>query len=934
MKRILIISILLNCLAWCGGGSAVWANQDQLGTSGDWKDAGTDGRITVSATTTVNLTGNVNVYAQIQIKKDCILTINNSSTGDLTITNKMSGEKNYLFYIESGATLIINGGDGKRITLNGGANFTYAAGSHQINNGVLTITPPTLTTTSDKMTRAFYNRGTLTLDHVTVEHFNINGEGAAILINSQGLEPKYYDYDKNGDGKLNDVEYYRAYSKNGKTTINNTLIEYCKGTSGTAIKCSTISSEYETTKNNIDPEACWVKVENSTVQNCIATDTETAGIIRSNGGFVGNLYLTNVTVQNNYSNSSGGGLYWNAHGRSATTCKINNCTFDSNMAAANGGAIMLESDFEFITSKTTLSNNIAGNMGGGMIITGYGGGADTESNYNLGFKLSNFLKVNNNKSKLGGGIAFNFGPGMTLPVNSTINVNANGATISENTATNNGGALYFNNATNAERNYTININLNYGTLESNDAKLGGSIYVNNEHVKYDPNVTTNSGMTINNNYASDNGGGIYMDGGSFTMPKGTITNNRAGIDRNGNINSTEGIGYGGGVYMHNGTVNIGQGTVTGNICKLYGGGLYVYNESTATMSFSGGILRENNAYAGGGVCLSGPVSMEMTGSNIEENTATNGGGIYLRDGASLNYSSGLIRGNKAIITDGTDTGSTGTQVTYNTAFKATASSIAGVGGGVFLDSGKDDKTMTSLSFDFEDETTPLGFYDNMAYTAADDIFANGVNTMVDLPNVEQMNLTGFIVPTSALYWFEDYVTKDAAYESGSKVQEVLNGANEIRRYRYSIKEVKDTYAVTDFEGVKKYLCLHLGFQYIMATILKSGLLPGENAVFKVYNIKDDDTEEFHANVFLKGPEKVGEVVSKNIALVEGVWKIYETDWSWTYIGKADDRSNNKYVQKTIEANQQNIFPFTNDKNKNIAKTKYGEDVEENKMKKL
>lgn len=926
MKRILIISILLNCLAWCGGGSVAWANQGQLKATGNWVDAGSDGLITVNANTTVNLTGNVNVYAQIQIKAGYTLTITNNSTGNLTITNQMSGAKTYLFYIESGATLIIKGAAGKQITLNGGAGFSYIAGSHQINNGVLSITPATLTTTSDKMTRAFYNRGTLTIDHVTVQHFNVNGEGAAILINSAASDAVK---DANGN-----IVGYKTYSKNGKTTLNYTTIQLCKGTSGTAIKCSTISSEYETTKNNNDPEACWVKVENSTIQKCIAIDTETAGIIRSNGGFVGNLYLTNVTVQNNYSHSSGGGLYWNAHGRSATTCKINQCTFNSNMAAANGGAIMLESDFEFTGAQTTLSNNIAGNMGGGMVITGYGGGADTESNYNLGFNLSNFLKVNNNKSKYGGGIAFNFGPGMTLPANSTINVNANGATISENTATDNGGALYFNNTTNAERNYTININLNYGTLESNDAKLGGSIYVNKEHVKYDPNVTTTSGMTINNNYASDNGGGIYMDGGSFTMPKGTITNNRAGIDRNGNINSTEGIGYGGGVYMHNGTVNIGQGTVTGNICKLYGGGLYVYNESTADMSFSGGILKANNAYAGGGVCLSGPVSMNMTGSDIEENTATNGGGIYLRDGASLTYSSGLIRGNKAIITDGTDTGSTGTQENYNTANGATASSITGIGGGVFLDSGKNANTMTSLSFDFPNGTTRLGFYDNMAYTSADDIFSNGVNTMVNLPDVEKMDLTGFNVPTSALYWFEDYVTSDAAYESGSKVQEVSNGSHDIRRYRYSNKEVKDTYAVTDFEDVKnKYLCLHLGFQYIMATIQKSGLLPGENAVFKVCNIKDQNTEEFHANVFLKGPATAGEVVSKNIALVEGEWKIYETDWSWTYTGGAEDQSNNKYVQQTIKANQPNIFPFTNEKNVNIAKTKYGEDLEENEMKK-
>ena len=856
---------------------------------------------------TIDLATNVTINGVIDIKSGATLTINaNGANRKISLGSGVSIAE--MFIIRSGGKLIIKGTANHGIILDGGANFTFTEGTS-------VDSPHKLTAGTERNTRAIVNKGTLTLEYVTIQHFRTSGEGGAILINSTW----------NGTNK--------TYTKNGKTTIEYCTIQYCEGTSGAAIKGSGQSSSDEgTTKNNSNPEDCSVTIRNSTIQYCHSTDASTSGIVRSNGGFVGNLYLTNVKFEKNLSSSSGGGIYWNAHGRKTTTCVINSCIFEKNIAMAGGGAIMLESDFEFTGETTILRNNVAGTKGGGMIITGYGGNADTESSYDLDFDLSDKLMIIGNVANNGGGIAFNFGSGMSLPANSIINVNYNGATIEGNKAINHGGALHFNNETNPAKNYTININLNHGTLQSNDAQFGGGIYVKNEHVKYDSNVSSASGMLIDNNYASKNGGGLYMEGGSFTMPKGTITNNRAGVDRNGNENSTNGVGYGGGVYMHNGTVNIGQGTVTGNKCKLYGGGLYVYNESTASMKFSGGTLSGNEAYAGGGVCLSGPVSMTMTGSNVQENIATNGGGIYLVGGASLDYSSGLIKGNKAIIANGTDTGKTGTQVTYNTANGKAVSAVKGVGGGVFLDSGKNASKPTTLKFSFPTGSTALGFYDNQAYTAADDIFANGTNTSVDLPNVEDMDLTGFEgIPTTALYWFEDYVTKDAAYQSGTKVGSLSNGSENIRRYRYAIKEVKDTYNVSA-NTVTSYLCLALGYRFIYATIQKSGLEPNENAIFKVYNV--DNGETFHSNVFLPGPTTTGATVEKKIALVEGTYKIVETDWSWTYSGQATDNSNVKYVQKRLVANQENVFSFTNNKKNDIVRTKYHEDVQTNKMGKV
>ena len=67
MKRILIISIIINCLAWMGGGNAAWAQT--LSSSGTW------GTTTVSSQT-VNLDGDVTITGQITIPKDVTLTIN------------------------------------------------------------------------------------------------------------------------------------------------------------------------------------------------------------------------------------------------------------------------------------------------------------------------------------------------------------------------------------------------------------------------------------------------------------------------------------------------------------------------------------------------------------------------------------------------------------------------------------------------------------------------------------------------------------------------------------------------------------------------------------------------------------------------------------------------------------------------------------------
>ena len=87
------------------------------------------------------------------------------------------------------------------------------------------------------------------------------------------------------------------------------------------------------------------------------------------------------------------------------------------------------------------------------------------------------------------------------------------------------------------------------------------------------------GGTISGNTASFNyGGGVCVNGGTFTMTGGTISGNTA-------YN-----GGGGGVYVWRGTFTMTGGTISGNTVPYYGGGVYVDANNGGTFTMTGGII--------------------------------------------------------------------------------------------------------------------------------------------------------------------------------------------------------------------------------------------------------------------------------------------------------------------------------------------------------
>ena len=141
------------------------------------------------------------------------------------------------------------------------------------------------------------------------------------------------------------------------------------------------------------------------------------------------------------------------------------------------------------------------------------------------------------------------------------------------------------------------------------------------------------GGSITNNTA-DNGGGVYMAGGQFTMYGGEISRN------------TTTTGDGGGVYVGDGTFTMsGTASITGNKTAndTYGGGVYVSGNGTFNMNDKASIT-DNTANQGGGVYVSGG-EFTMSGGSI---TGNKGNGVCVaKDGTTFTVSgAATVKGNK------------------------------------------------------------------------------------------------------------------------------------------------------------------------------------------------------------------------------------------------------------------------------------------------
>lgn len=134
---------------------------------------------------------------------------------------------------------------------------------------------------------------------------------------------------------------------------------------------------------------------------------------------------------------------------------------------------------------------------------------------------------------------------------------------------------------------------------------------------------TLDGVTIRDNAATSDGGGLWADGFNMdlTIRDSEITGNTAGAD-------------GGGVYIEDtgGPLRIERTTISGNAAGQEGGGIYFYDPDTSMTLDQLAITGNTAATKGGGIYLydtDATGTLGLTNSTISGNTAATGGGIYL-----------------------------------------------------------------------------------------------------------------------------------------------------------------------------------------------------------------------------------------------------------------------------------------------------------------
>jgi len=159
---------------------------------------------------------------------------------------------------------------------------------------------------------------------------------------------------------------------------------------------------------------------------------------------------------------------------------------------------------------------------------------------------------------------------------------------------------------------------------------GRGVHVNGGTFNMNGGTISNTGTNSN---VSNIGNGVYVSSGMFTMSGGTIS-------KNGNSGSS-----GGGVAVSNSGIFImNDGDISENSAPS-GGGVHVSEGGMFTMN--GGKIRKHGADNGGGVAVGNSGTFNMTDGIISENSANNGAGVNVSSGGIFNMNGGAISGNNA-----------------------------------------------------------------------------------------------------------------------------------------------------------------------------------------------------------------------------------------------------------------------------------------------
>ena len=209
-----------------------------------------------------------------------------------------------------------------------------------------------------------------------------------------------------------------------------------------------------------------------------------------------------------------------------------------------------------------------------------------------------------------------------------------------------GGAVHVNS--------TGALNISGGVIAANRADKAGGVYKNGGTFSMTGGVISGNQVPDNANNGTDGtdcrGGGVQIDNAETTISGGYITNNRLDYkcDAVGN-----GCHFGGGVTFYNATMNISNNCyITGNYSAEAGGGIGFAGQQ---FIMTGGTVAANVAQTaeGGGIRIQASGQTSLITCGYITNNRTNsmhdwgGGGIFLCQGQSLQIMNAVFRKNSA-----------------------------------------------------------------------------------------------------------------------------------------------------------------------------------------------------------------------------------------------------------------------------------------------
>lgn len=446
---------------------------------------------------------------------------------------------------------------------------------------------------------------------------DITIEGNGATIDASGLGDRAFQVSATGDLTISDVTVTGGRPADAPSAAGG-------GSGGAFLNAGTLSiSDSVLDDNSAERAGGAIEASAGSSTTLVETDltNNATGAAPGNGGGLhltgaGTVSITGGTVSGNTAAAEGGGL-WNS---GAGTMTVDGTTITGNTASGatadqGGGGLFQEAGGGTLTVRNaSITDNVANGAAGS------GGGILNDQSTVI---VESSTLSGNTSVRAGGGVEANIGTTNLTDV--TLDGNSTGG------APGNGGGLHITGAGNAT--------ITDSTVTNNTATLeGGGLWNGSGTMTVSDSEIT--GNTASGAAADDGGGGLFNNGGTLRISGSTVEGNEA----------DGAAGSGGGVLTLAGTLEVTDSSIDTNTAVRAGGGIEATAGSVTTLS--GGSLSENVTGAapgnGGGLHLTGAGTVDVTGVVVAGNSAANeGGGLWNSAAGTMTVTSSNISNNTA-----------------------------------------------------------------------------------------------------------------------------------------------------------------------------------------------------------------------------------------------------------------------------------------------